>query len=331
MQKEKEDLEVYKMKQRTITAMILLAICIPLLILGGYYLAIAVALIGCMGGYELLTAQRRHNPSKQSYPIFVILLTFVGILSLLFLNYHQVNGKVIFNFDFQEGRFTYLGISLAPIILFLILLLCSSVISPRFSIQDAFYLFTMVVLITLGLQSFLYIRSLVLNPNLLSITKYQAYRYEDLNGIYICLYLLVTTMMTDTGAYLGGMLYRKLKKPIHFLAPRVSPKKTIEGAIAGTICGTLFGSLIFGLLVCKYELTLPMIVYILLSLFLSIMAQFGDLIFSCIKRHYEIKDFSDLLPGHGGVLDRIDSLIINSILLGSFFSIFIQTFSVFVG
>ena len=63
--------------------------------------------------------------------------------------------------------------------------------------------------------------------------------------------------MTDTGAYIGGMLYRKTNKPIHYLAPRISPKKTVEGAICGTVCGTLIGSLFFIFVVSPYELTLP--------------------------------------------------------------------------
>ena len=319
------------MKQRTITAIILLAICIPLLLLGSYYLAVAVAIIGCMAGYELLSAHKKQQENSEKYPLLTVIFVFIGIISLVFLNYSVVDGKASFYFDFQEGIMTKIGFSPEILLLFLIFMLGSSVFSQRFKITDAFYIFTMVVFLTFGLQSFLYIRSLPLNLEMGLKVHYQPYSYEALNGIYLCLYLLIVTMMTDTGAYIGGMLYRKTNKPIHYVAPRISPKKTVEGAICGSVCGTLIGSLFFIFVVSPYELTLPWYVVIILTFLLTITAQIGDLIFSCVKRHYQIKDFSHLLPGHGGVLDRIDSLILNSIVLGLFLFLCIQMFGLFVG
>lgn len=317
------------MKQRLITAGILLAICVPLLILGGYFLMALVAIVGLFAGYELLSIKAK-GAEKQVYPIGVYILVFIGILVLLFLNYHFDGNNAVFNFDFKQGIMTTIGFSISNLILFFILLLCGCVVSKNFKIMDACYLFTMVVVICLSLQGFMYIRSLPLNDNLVGSVIYQGYGYEKLNGIYLAIYLLVTTMMTDTGAMLGGMIFRKSKWQVHPLIERVSPKKTVEGAITGSLCGTLFGSLVFGLLVCNFELNLPIYIYIPLTLLLTIMAQFGDLIFSCVKRHFQVKDYSNLLPGHGGVLDRIDSLIFNSILLAGFLFVCVQGFGWFV-
>lgn len=317
------------MKQRTITAAILIAICLPLLILGSYYLTAAVVLIGCAGVYELMTARRKNNPEVEKYPLFVMILSFIAVIGLVLFNYDITTSNVTLNYNFSTGVLTKVGFSVGNIAIFLVLLLCSSIVSSRFKISDAFYMFTMVILISFGLQGFLYIRGIPLNENLIGVTKVQDYAFESINGIYLCVYLLVTTMMTDTFAYIGGMLYRKTGRPVHKLIERVSPKKTVEGAICGTFFGTLFGSLVFGLLVCNFELSLPWYVFVPLTLLLSITAQFGDLIFSSIKRHYQIKDFSDLLPGHGGVLDRVDSLLINSILLSSILFTTIQMFGLF--
>ncbi len=319
------------MKQRTITAIILLAICIPLLVLGSYYLAVAVAIIGCMGGYELLTAHQRGKENKEKYPFLIYILVFIGILSLVFLNYSAIEGKVSLFFNFKEGIMEKIGFSVEILILFLSLLLGCSVFNKKFKITDAFYVFTMIIFLSLGLQSFLYIRSLPLNLEMGLKVHYQAYQYEPLNGIFLCLYLLIVTMMTDTGAYIGGMLYRKTGKTIHYLAPRISPKKTVEGAICGSFCGTLLGTLFYVFVVSPKELTLPWYIVILLTFLLTITAQIGDLIFSNVKRNYNIKDFSQLLPGHGGVLDRIDSLVLNSMILGTFLFVLIQTFGFFVG
>ena len=120
------------------------------------------------------------------------------------------------------------------------------------------------------------------------------------NGFYVLLYVCLACYLCDTGAYFFGSFYGKRK-----LAPNISPNKTWEGAIGGYILGAV-GSLIYGLLVLDY---LPKSMIIAASLVLPIFAQYGDLSFSLIKRKFEKKDFGSFLPVHGGVLDRVDSLI----------------------
>lgn len=89
------------------------------------------------------------------------------------------------------------------------------------------------------------------------------------------------------------------------MIPRVSPNKTWEGSVGGFVCGFL-GSLIYGLITLQ---SLPLSLIICGSIILPLAAQVGDLSFSSIKRRFGIKDFGNFLPGHGGILDRIDSIV----------------------
>lgn len=104
---------------------------------------------------------------------------------------------------------------------------------------------------------------------------------------------------TDTFAYLVGVLFGK-----HKLCPNISPKKTIEGAIGG-ILGSVILLNIFNIYIFKYN---PIFIN-LVAIFSSIVAQIGDLFASKIKREANIKDFGNLISGHGGVLDRFDSIV----------------------
>lgn len=124
-----------------------------------------------------------------------------------------------------------------------------------------------------------------------------------LNHLFVWM-IIVATYACDTAAYFCGKFFGK-----HKLNVRISPKKTWEGSIGGWIFGAIL-SFLFGYFLIP-EMTLLHLV--LASTVLPITGQIGDLAFSAIKRCYSIKDFSDLLPGHGGVLDRVDSLVFNFI------------------
>lgn len=125
------------------------------------------------------------------------------------------------------------------------------------------------------------------------------YRTPNL-GFLVLLYVLLACIFCDTGAYFFGVFFGK-----HKMIPRVSPNKTWEGSIGGFACGFLV-SLIYGLIVFK---NLPVSLVVMGSIVLPIVAQIGDLSFSSIKRRFNIKDFGNFLPGHGGILDRVDSIV----------------------
>jgi phosphatidate cytidylyltransferase len=117
---------------------------------------------------------------------------------------------------------------------------------------------------------------------------------------YFIYYVLIAAF-TDTFALVGGKLIGRKK-----LAPKISPNKTVEGFVTGTLMGTIVG-VIYYLTVIDPKFN---ILYIILVTFtLAVMGEIGDLVFSQMKRFYEKKDFSNIIPGHGGFLDVFDSLI----------------------
>lgn len=119
-------------------------------------------------------------------------------------------------------------------------------------------------------------------------------------GLAYVVYALVIVWTTDSGAYFIG---RKLGK--NKLWPEISPKKTIEGFIGGIVVA-LISAIIFQWIA---DLEISLISLVIVSIVASIFGQLGDLVESAIKRHYGVKDSGKILPGHGGILDRFDSLL----------------------
>lgn len=135
-----------------------------------------------------------------------------------------------------------------------------------------------------------------------------------LNGTFnqnklLLAYIIIIAYLTDVFALFTGMLLGK-----HKLCERISPKKTVEGFIGGWIFGGLI-SFLFAYIFNYFDM--PIVLMIILSTVLPLISQIGDLAFSLIKRYYEVKDFSKLIPGHGGLLDRLDSLLFTLIIYGA--------------
>lgn len=126
------------------------------------------------------------------------------------------------------------------------------------------------------------------------------------SGEFLVWIIFIGSWLSDTAAFYSGKLFGK-----HKLSPKVSPKKTIEGSIGGLIGATIFTG-IFGVIVQRYINIMPIYNYFIIGALCGIFGQFGDLVASSIKRYVEIKDYSNLIPGHGGVLDRFDSIIFSA-------------------
>jgi phosphatidate cytidylyltransferase len=168
----------------------------------------------------------------------------------------------------------YIGLIVLLMTLFLI-----TILFEWFTPYDLSYIFTMMVLLTTALRA-----------------VFLAVSYGRVELVFI----LIATYMTDTGAYFSGYFFGKNK-----LNERISPKKTIEGSIGGWLIGFIAGVAFAYFFVDR----LPFNFMVVCSAIIPVISQIGDLAFSSIKRHFNIKDFGTIFPAHGGVLDRIDSLL----------------------
>ncbi|MGM9877171.1 MAG: phosphatidate cytidylyltransferase [Bacilli bacterium] len=162
-----------------------------------------------------------------------------------------------------------------------------------YNVNDAIYLLSMTLFLGISFNYLIVIRNMSL--------------------VYF-LYTILITIMSDTFAYFWGSKIGRIK-----LFPKVSPNKTLEGMIGGTIFGTFMGSVFF-LTFINTEARVFLV--IIMSLAMSIVAQFGDLVFSAIKRHFDVKDYGNIMPGHGGVLDRLDSIIFTALVFSYLVSFF---------
>lgn len=150
-------------------------------------------------------------------------------------------------------------------------------------------------------------------------------RDMELGNLFIWL-VFIGSFLTDTMAFFVGITLGK-----HKLCPTISPKKTIEGAIGGTLGGIL-SFIVFGLIINYFfrdmlngaSLSLPLLA--VLGFLVAIASQIGDLTASLIKRHYNIKDFGNIFPGHGGMLDRCDSII----LVAPVIYLFLSNINIFI-
>ena len=126
-----------------------------------------------------------------------------------------------------------------------------------------------------------------------------------------CVFIFIIAFITDTYAYIGGNLIGRHK------LTEISPKKTIEGSFIGMIMGVAIGAVYY------YNIVGRVTVFqaVMLCIFLTILSEMGDLVFSSIKRYFGKKDYSNLIPGHGGVLDRFDSVIYVSLGLSFILSL----------
>lgn len=178
--------------------------------------------------------------------------------------------------------------SISVALIVILLLLIFPIFVSKFTSEDSFFILAVCAL----LFAFGYSFSTI---------------YEH-HALYIW-FILLATYGSDTGAYFVGSMFGKTK-----LIPSISPNKTLEGAIGGWAVGALL-SFLFAIFVIK---DMNLLLLILGCLWLPITSQLGDLSFSAMKRFYNIKDFSNIFPGHGGFMDRIDSLVFNLIAFNVF-------------
>lgn len=252
------------MIKRIISAIVMLIIIVPIIIVGGLPFEIAVYLVSLLALKEFLDIKE----TKKTLPNFVKIVCYAINLLILF-NTSLSENNFLIDFRIITGLFL---VFLIPTILYHN--------KEIYSINDAFYLIGGILFLSISFSSIMILR----NTNL---------------SVFI--YLILITILTDSYALFGGKLIGK-----HQMIKEVSPNKTWEGTLVGTAF-SVFASTIFYKNIIDTNLEIIQIVF--LSLFLSLIGQFGDLFFSSIKRYFNKKDFSNLIPGHGGILDRLDSII----------------------
>lgn len=258
------------MKTRIISALVMLAIVIPISIIGGTPFTISVLIVSLLALKEMIDIRE----TKKTFPFLMKLISYLVLTILVLTN---INSNIF------EYVLDYKFISITLFSLLLPLIFYQD--RKKYSINDAMYLIG--VLFFLGTAFNLLI--LIRNYSLLYLV-----------------FLVLITIFTDTFAFITGKYIGKTK-----LAVLISPKKTWEGLLGGTFFGVLISSLFY------YQVINTQIDILVLTLIvtgLSLLGQMGDLVFSSFKRYYDKKDFSNLIPGHGGILDRLDSIIF--VLLG---------------
>ena len=152
---------------------------------------------------------------------------------------------------------------------------------------------------------FVSLRKFVIIYLFVSTLSLIAIRSIYMQGAKITLWIFLTAWGTDCGAYIFGKKYGKLK-----LAPHISPKKTYEGAICGSIVGIVISIMIYNLFYTAQPSSFSFISFVIVSIIVTVLAQTGDLLESAIKRQCNVKDSGTIIPGHGGIFDRFDSVLL---------------------
>jgi phosphatidate cytidylyltransferase len=249
--------------QRIITAIVAIALFVPIVILGGLPFTISIYVIATVALFELL---RMRGLSIFSIPgIITWAVLAVLLMPADWGNYLE-----------EISSYSKIEISFAGV---LILLTYTVIVKNRFTFDHV--AFSVLAALYIGIGFYYLIET-------------------RMAGIQFVVYALLVIWTTDTGAYFTGKKFGKRK-----LWPDISPNKTVEGFFGGIVYAIIFA--------CIFQYFIPIAssytLLILVTLIASIVGQLGDLVESALKRHYDIKDSGNLLPGHGGILDRFDSLL----------------------
>ncbi|MFA6830167.1 MAG: phosphatidate cytidylyltransferase [Bacilli bacterium] len=343
------------MVTRIITGIVLMAVLIPCTAFGNLPFFILMAFLSIVGIHEILKApgHNRYNLAT-SIAVYAFVLSF--IFWAFFKNYFQYGNY------FSDSHFymSNIFVSITGIILYALVLFLIAICSPKVTLNDVTYLFTIGIVFALGIQGMFFVRYFpnscgILNfsPNssigvdtvINSVNGYSTTLgtyfqdwytnfnlNQNFNSCLLFFFLLIGTWGSDVGAYFFGMLFGK-----HRMNPRISPHKTWEGFFGGMIVSA--GSCLAYAAICEFSFNSPLIpgiiqfshsevldtigvfngtawpLLVIVSLAMPVVGNVGGFLYSLIKRQYGIKDYGKIFPGHGGVIDRFDSVMINAIIL----------------
>ena len=304
------------MTSRIIVGAVLAVTCIPALVVGSWFWFAIISFFFLVAVYEICRAKQK------KYPWYVWAITYV--VCIIYMYWFLVKDNVsnylaaqsagtAWSFTLEQG-YSEPNLSIYAIIVALGVYLFVSLINKDFDFLDVCYFVTMTILVSYGFQCLLFLRyHPFVSWNGLTDTTAPTFRFFQ--SAIVVIFIVIAAFGNDTMAYFVGMFFGK-----HKMTPRLSPNKTWEGFFGGWILGG--GLALAFALICDAN-GFPMLpgvktfgtaesrwwAIVLLSFTLPIIAVFGDLVFSSIKRHFGFKDYGTLLRAHGGVLDRVDSLI----------------------
>jgi phosphatidate cytidylyltransferase len=268
------------MKTRIIAGLIGLPIALGLIFFGGLYLLVALLIISLIGMKEIYKALLSTNKNAPQ-------------------NEHKIKSRKRANTHYIGYFYTVIYYLLLP-----------SITSVSVLILLAMFMLTILIHIVIFNEESNIFNAMVTFFGFIYVAVMLSFIYlvRDIEflGVYLVWLVLISSWGCDTMAYFTGVFFGKNK-----LAPKLSPKKTIEGSLGGVLGAMLITALYLYLLLTTFGLTANKIIIagVLITFVGAIFSQFGDLSASSIKRYANVKDYSTLIPGHGGILDRFDSVI----------------------
>ena len=272
------------MKQRIITGIIVVLIMIPILLFAQTpVLPFAIAIGSVIAVFEIMRCIGLQKAYAFAVPLYAL------AASLPFLSRFMALGSLNATVKPESAKHLAQQGAILMIAILFYFFTIAIFSKGKYNLSDICVLFATSFYILMGFNSII-----ILHDN-------------EEGGHVLYLAIFISAWLTDVFAYFCGMLFGRGGK--HKLIPDVSPKKTVEGSIGGIVF-CVIGMVLFGLL-CNWltEYDSNIFMFALGGVLASIVSQIGDLLMSFVKRHYGIKDFSQLFPGHGGVLDRYDSIL----------------------
>ena len=271
------------MKTRIISALVIVVIGMTCVVIGGYVMAALVLFIAAVGLHEFYKAFE----NKGYKPVYTVGYLYVGLLLL-----QVISGSAEMTDIYFSNIQAIAHINWFPLIqLFILLSLLALCVFKhnKHNIAD-------IAVTILGGYYVAYLSSFFISVRQLDGGK---------GGLYMFILVILGCISADTFAYFIGCKFGK-----HKLIPAVSPKKSVEGSVAAFVGAALMLS-IYGVIMIQTGVftEVKLLHYPILGLIIGGLAQIGDLTASAAKRYTGVKDFGKLIPGHGGILDRVDSYI----------------------
>ena len=267
------------MKTRILTSIVLILILIIMCIFAETdVFSAGLAIVTLIGVYEMLDC------TKMKKNPFIAVPLYIASVAAPFLMRH-----------FRGEFFSHLPKLIISMLLFVLYILTVIVFSNgKLDIGEVLAAVMLSLYIIGALTCIMYVRDLE-------------------NGGYYWIFAFIGAWITDIFAYFTGRFFGK-----HKLIPEISPKKTVEGSIGGTVFCVL-GFVVYAVILREcFNINVNILICAITGFVSAIVSQIGDLSMSAIKRHYGIKDFGNILPGHGGILDRFDSIMAVAVVLAIF-------------